>query len=373
MNNNIKKLQNFKCVPQNDSFVCKLFNKVMNLNVDKLLLLIVGSSEKTLNLVNEKEKENQLMVNRDQNMIYDENVEFKPFPFNNFYEIQHLNCKLCLSISSVKLFNNDIYKINNKQIYISYNLLTTLPEAHYMSLDDERPIFKEHYFFYVEFNNIILIDAVNICMASYFNKLPVYNYLGKLILPHMQNLNNKVNPFVLDIDPNFTHMLGLPIISNDRIRVADSEKIVNSINHNALIILRYHLYFNKDSSLYNISEQLANKLYSTVHTLFNPVDDNSKHNTKPKNSLLNVFYRNTNTLRLNNSGYATRPPRLYTQLLEICRPRSLIITDIYSLNKALLADDNHKKLQPYLRQYYKYKYKYIKYKKKYLHLKLIKF
>jgi hypothetical protein len=64
-------------------------------------------------------------------------------------------------------------------------------------------------FCFVEFNDKILIESEDVSLDYYINKLPVYNFLGQLLLPNMANLSNINNLFVLDINKHFIELIGL--------------------------------------------------------------------------------------------------------------------------------------------------------------------
>jgi hypothetical protein len=279
-----------------------------------------------------------------------------------------LNCDKCISNNAVKLFKIDDITINNKQIYISYNLLLKI--IHKDGLED--PIRR---FCYIEFNNIILIELDIVAYNYYLHKLPIYNYIGELILPNMYNNNyDIINQFTLNIHPIFIKMFGITEYLNPNKIIKSLLTIndaINQINDAAMIILIYHFATTK---IYNLPKEFIDLIKSKEQfdiKEINIIINKSTHNLDLKNNLYNVYFDIYNcSLKLNKDGYDGVIPRISYQNIYLN-----IDTEYYDIKLDYCEDDDFKRLSKIFTiqvstsgGFYK---KYIKYKQKYLALKSV--
>jgi hypothetical protein len=164
-------------------------------------------------------------------------------------------------------------KINNKIIYISYNIIK--PNKYD----------KYHELCFVEFDDKILIEKTHNAFQYYYDIFPVYDYAGKLINPKMFI---KADSYKLNIHPVFVEIMGLinyyarnNIITENQQK--NMESYINSITENAKILLLAHKFnfdkynFNKYKNYYtynNILNIILTKLcnYYITNRDFN--DDN---------------------------------------------------------------------------------------------------
>ena len=131
----------------------------------------------------------------------------------------------------IKLFKNNNIKINNKDIYISYNFTCSIK----CKPEKPIPILNEKSMLFIEFPNIILIEIDLIGLLYYQNKLPIYTFeKGEIINPILA-IDNK---FKLDIDQKFIKIFGLDINIIDNIDDNDIVNIVNDIDNLPLYLLR---------------------------------------------------------------------------------------------------------------------------------------
>jgi hypothetical protein len=404
INNNIKSLDNFETYFDTNPFTKEIYNKIICLPESKLIKLIVGSGneiqkqeEKDQEKKEEKEKEQEQEQVREQ-INYD-NLEhkLKNFKINTTYYIEHINCPYCDELNCIKLFKSLDIKINNKDIYISFNILSnffmTWPKiVNYEIISHLQPhIFFYNRFHYIEFNNKILIEIESAALDYYINKLPVYNHEGRLLVPNMYNSLNKIhNLQILDIDTRFIKMLGIKNYINPNPNYCepieiDIQSVVNDLNPFGLILLSFHLLFNTYKNRYNLSIELQNRI-NNFEILKQPSCDfkltlvDKVHNFIPKDNLTNVYFNiYVSNLRLDDTGYAIDPNRIYYKYvynhqkndiekrkteLDKFKEYTLKIPDFYispksgggSIAKGNVIDE----------LFYR---KYLKYKKKYLDLK----
>jgi hypothetical protein len=239
---------------------------------------------------------------------------------NVFNYIEHFNCKTCKTINCIKIFDKLEIKINNKDIYISYNILQLINYKDEQNKSYETlPFYGEYKFLdrlcYVEFNDMILIELEQFCVDYYINKLPVYSFDGKLLEPYMCNYNNK-NLYQLNIDYEFINLFGIKNYFNplSRNRQNDSkytnQKIVDDINSDALIIIGYYFYC-LVTDRYNILSELLNKLNKigiiTIIPFTKKLADRmkikDKHNTLELDNIKKINFKINNKLYLNDKGY----------------------------------------------------------------------
>ena len=179
-------------------------------------------------------------------------------------------------------------------------------------------------FCFIEFPNMILIESEEIGLWYYFNKLPVYDFNGNIINIHLNN-----NCDILDIDIEFTKMIGLPNYLNPnpdkQIKITNLEDVVKNINDLALIILYNHIVINHINKVnrYNLSTELIlliKKIDSIGISREKLIDIYKKmidipehtHNNDPTNDIYNVYITpySDYKLILTDKNYKNPPPRL---------------------------------------------------------------
>jgi len=227
-----------------------------------------------------------------------------------FTYITHLNCEYCDKYNCLKFFKNDRIKINNKPIYLSYNF----QKQDLMHDRKDSPVYERNAkydilypkttiglrilsdrFYYVEFNNKILIEVENVALDYYIYKLPVYNRFWDLIVPYLGNKNNINNKNKLDIDINFIKLLGIKDYSNP-IKINEViipiQEIIDNINNNILKLLHWFFYNNRLGNL-EIPEEL-------LLTIIQPLE----HNLKFEDNIENIYFNKyEQILKLNDDGY----------------------------------------------------------------------
>ena len=280
--------------------------------------------------------------------------------------INHLNCDFCTNLICIKLFNGTNIKINDKNIYISYNILDKniftaelfSGEMYEVSGGDNNRIC------FVEFNDKILIELEDVAFGYYFNKLPIYDYLGNIMEQSLCNLGNALEyRYKLNIDEIFVRMLGIRnyIIRTRKTNVehlitADVEHLitaaVNDITPIGLIILTYHILC-CNTNRYNLSKQLIDAISKINVSMEEIIPKMKSHDISNfKNDLKTVCYvlngeKQIAPLKLDTNGYAIDPPRLP-----------------YIMN-SLISQGGFSQLNTHT----KYLKKYLKYKKKYINQK----
>jgi hypothetical protein len=309
----------------------------------------------------EQRQHQEQQLEKEQEMIITEIIKEK-FKIKKFLIINHLNCNCCDIYNCVKFFNNNDILINNKQIYISFNLLN----IENSSINYNHEILNNYNdrFYFVEFNDKILIELERVCMDYYIYKLPVYSSNGKLIVPHMFNINNKINPIILDIDERFIKIIGIkkyinPIKKLINYSLEEIKCALDDINPIAFIILSFLLSFIQYKYRYNPLLELQEKINKTDFTkpVFYEINSQIIHNTNAKDNLLNVSYEYVFDipLKLNREGYEiSLEYQRFLNEYNINMPD--IVSSIKSFNNFVRINISDKN-------------KYLKYKKKYLKLK----
>ena len=371
-------INNLNGCMNNEKTICILdiFNQLKSLG-RKLIELVNGS----VNLI-ENDHEHQEDIEREeiqqrvqQIAIAEEIIESNPF-LKTFYSphkyiIKHLNCNSCIYRTCVKLFNTSDIRINNKEIYISYNFFNYKFEEFNPKLDSEiidYEFFKNDRFCFIELNNKILIELEDVALEYYLYKLPVYDYLGHLLLPYMGNLNVK-SPLkfgILDIDDQFIRLFGIKnyINPNPRINpIVPFESIISNVNQIGLILLAY-IYYNRITDRYTI-DPLLERYFMNIHTI--PISPtiiprrDLTHNIENTIDLI-YFDEYINILRLDESGYMNPLPIIkynkYYYFTNYDFDFTTFIGSIEGLNISVNESIDG--------GYYK---KYLKYKKKYIALK----
>jgi hypothetical protein len=158
----------------------------------------------------------------------------------------HNNCKKCYNLVSCQLFTDNQYQINNKPIYISYNLLYSRISPNNNSLNTSIIEYIYHKrLCFVELDNIILIELEYIGLTYYFNKCPVYNYEGVLMNPRYLLPDLTINPkdYNGSFNPIIIKMLGIGIklprnINKELINIA-----IKNISDTGIKILAFYPTF----------------------------------------------------------------------------------------------------------------------------------
>jgi hypothetical protein len=262
------------------------------------------NQEKNQEKSEEKSQEQMLNVNV---FINDTTIKFiMKFSVFSFYNIKHLNCERCIQSCCIRLFKSDNIQINNKTIYISYNILSLFSTSidtnkyetkykinEFKKVCDEYALdptkgeninknYKIHNdrICFVEFNNMILIENEDIGIDYYINKLPVYDFTGKLMEHNLSNvLNNRKDKNNLEINSIFVKMVGIKQLLTNKINISDKElySAVEDLIPLAKIILKYH-FLTCTVMRYNVSDPLVTALKNL------DIDLNIKYDIIPNNN-----------------------------------------------------------------------------------------
>jgi hypothetical protein len=363
MDNNIVDIQKYI---NEDDFIKKLYKEIIDLDETKLIKLIVGSGneiQKQHEEVKEEEHQHEEEEEEEEQLKikYDKINLLSKFKFQKTTFIEHLNCPFCDKHCCVRLFKSSEIQINNKDIYISFNILTeSIPNDEPELLLSDNPasqLYKDmSRFIFIEFNDKILIEDESAGLDYYINKLPIYNFEGKLLVSYMYNGLNKQNYLqILDIDYRFIRMLGIKNYTNPicdkQIKKMDNNLIVSAVNNltnYGFIILTYHLLVCPNKNRYNISEALKNRinnfeieqrLDSTDFKI--PLTYTTTHNFTSKDNLTNVYFNMYNSkLQLDANGYVNNPDRItyksifYRHKYDTHRNKDLLRMWKYKLKEA---------------------------------------
>ena len=297
--------------------VKNLYNELKESNELKKLILGTGN-ERTLSLTlsNEQEKEKEKEQEQEQEQEQEKILFFYNEIKNNSEKIskkinliKHLNCERCKKESCIKIFETQHLKINNKNLYISYNFLSNFSFSNFCScylkcLNNNSAVF-------IEFNDMILIELYTIGLLYYSNKLPVYLFeTGKIINPILANNYNN-NRFILDIDPIIIEIFGLKKYLNplNPLNKFNNNKnniyYINDINNYALYILKIML----ENKLKFIIESNNIKIFIKYYYL----SDYFKE--KIKNLKLSNIHKNINNINnIHNTEYDIYQLFFYTHL-----------------------------------------------------------
>jgi hypothetical protein len=374
---NIKNINDIIYIPEEDAtelcvFIKELYRYFKEMEFTKLKTLVIGinSIESNVNFSTQQEAEN---VSQAENVTKIDKITavrnlknvHDVYGIKKLQIIKHFNCNLCSYLNCTKLFSNNNFTINDKQIYISYNFLEiSLPE-HFHKNDNDVEVditFNNHVtklmkdrICFIEYNNMILIEREDISIAYYISKLPVYNFEGTLLVPYMCN-NSILNKYKLDIHPVIVKMLGIKNYINP-IR-NKYEKITNplitsaasNINYMSLVILAYHLYVCNDNR-YNISHELYNEIVKKIaNKPLKPIEliDSLEHTQSIDNNIEKIYFQIYEAnLKLNDTGYDITPPK----------------------NNFCYVYEYEKFTRETLQKITSLKEKYLKYKNKYINLK----
>ena len=337
MNNNLHKNQDtLKSFISGNQFIKQIYDDINKFPDSELIRLIVGSgneiqkhADMTHTIEVEQKSEEFSEVNK---IINYDNLYRKvnKFKINKICYIDHLNCSYCSVINCVKLFESSNIKINNKDIYISFNILNDVTsiyempeEINYEEIaykpDNHRYIYTR--FHYIEFNDKILIEGEKAALDYYIYKLPVYNHEGRLLVPNMYNKSYEGTKLkILDIDIRFIKMLGIKNYISPKYfepEEIDIQSAVDDLTLYGLIILSFHLVHNSYRNRYNLSTELQNRM-NEFQILEEPTSSDfsidfskAEHNVIPKNNLLNVYFNIYQIkLKLNEDGYEMEPEKI---------------------------------------------------------------
>ena len=343
-----------------NSFIKKIYDKMTMLNDDELIKLIIGigtqiqkqeeeEQEEEMDKEKEKEKEKDKIINYEKL-----NSKIEKFKITSINHIKSFNCEVCNICNFIKLFESSDIKINNKDIYISFNIFNDVDDypliiTNYeeLSIWNEENIFDR--FHYVEFNDKIVIETERVVLDYYINKLPVYNHEGKLLVPNMcNNSNDGMNLRILDIDIRFIKMMGIKnyINPNDiEYEEIDIQSVVDNLTPYGLVLLSFHLAHNKFRNRYNLSTELQNRInefkiteipdssdFKIDWTSISPQKTFFDHYHHPLYYLYDVYFDIYNyKLKLNADGYEGEPNRIYYNNIYNYRSKKQGITPNRSL------------------------------------------
>ena len=168
---------------------------------------------------------------------------------------EHNNCELCNKLNFIKIFKTKNIQINNKDIYISYNLQRT---TNYFGDNT----FSNGIHF-VEFNDKIILETKNNAIEYYYHILPIYNSKGILLNPKMKEKDKSI---LLDIHPIFVEILGLFLYYNiffEKYNYTytrdEIKECIDDISQQCLILLLLH---NAINSRYDV-------LYKDKYYIYN--------------------------------------------------------------------------------------------------------
>jgi hypothetical protein len=345
---NIKELYTNICT---DDFIKNIHSNILSLKDEKLKTLVLGSGNETqINVqqeeeVDEKEEEVDEQTQEEQKIreIIEPSIskEISKYLFKEHFVIRHLNCIQCINLNCVRMFDKDDedvkVKINNKDIYISYNFLNEnlVNATTKCRLDKENfnniPELNDRLCF-VELNDKILIELESVGFDYYIDKLPVYDYNGKIIDPNMANIFNKY-PYVLDIDDIFVKLIGMknyfnPNNDNPQLKLNKKDldvvmkKIVNNIFSVANLALSAYFLYCSYKSRHNISYELYMSIINIGANMSKYLDYREsiyfkEHNKNPIDNIQNVSFginlagqhskNSLNPLVLTITGYGCKP------------------------------------------------------------------
>jgi len=285
-----KLIKNMSEIPET-KLIKIIYDDLSKNNNKKMKKLILGKgNEKIITIEQNKEQEQEQEKNIRINNYIENIKNFEYSGNNNIYIINYIN-KNNNNISNccIKLFNTKIkinIKINDKEIYISYNFISNKISEFIFDNELSNIVF-------IEFENMILIEKKLIGMLYYLNKLPVYSFEnGKIINPILA-FNNK---FTLNINEYFKKLFGLdiPIIKN--IKDEEINNILKYIDNTQLYIIKImlKLYIEK---VYPLLPKIIEKIsYNLLEKLNNFTNEfNNEFNNKfNQNEILkqkkNYFY-----------------------------------------------------------------------------------
>ena len=199
----------------------------------KSIILNNNSIETSNEVQNQKQIENQR-----QNKIDISRIQLIDDIKLDFLFI-HYNCSICAHFIGKPLFNNEYFKIDKKNIYVSNNLIL---KNNYPYIDD---------LCFIVMNNLILIEKYSVCQFYYYNKFPCYEFKSCKLLNI--GITKKINlEFETDINSQiFINLFGLYVkkIYNTNIEIMHYKRFCNYFNLVAFnfLYIYYLIYFNKDN------------------------------------------------------------------------------------------------------------------------------
>ena len=212
-----------------------------NINEFKNIILNTNCIETLNEVQNQKQIENQRQKTIDISRIrFINNIKLD-------FLLLHNNCRLCTYFIGKPLFNNEYFKIDEKNIYISNNLIVTKKKISIVT--EKYPYINDLCF--IVMDNLILIEKYSVCRYYYYNKFPCYEFKTcKLLnigitqnnyLKFSKNMNNQI----------FINLFGINVINVfDKNIELSNYKIFcdnfNSVSINFLYIY-YLAYLNKNS------------------------------------------------------------------------------------------------------------------------------
>jgi hypothetical protein len=133
-----------------------------NINEFKNIILNTNSIETFVEISNEVQNQKQI-ENQRQNTIDISRIKLIEDIQLDFLLI-HNNCSICTYFIGKPLFNEGYFKIDDKNIYISNNLII------------ETRKYNNYDLCFVVMDNLILIEKYSVCQYYYYNKFPCYEF-----------------------------------------------------------------------------------------------------------------------------------------------------------------------------------------------------
>ena len=304
-------LINYKIIEDSNKYIKELYDSIINLDESTLYQLIFGNSNIELNseadatAESNSEQSSQAEAEAEATQFSKKDLtKIEKYHMKNKAIIRHLNCEKCIRFNCVKLFSDDIIKIEKKPIYISLNILNdTIKNITYLC--------------FVEFHNMILIENEKVAIDYYINKLPVYSFNGRLLLDHMSDRK------LIVIDKNFIKLFGIeyylnPELSDDHEDLIDNIDIIDKLTQESLTIIMYHIIllkvgveqpetddYNNIKLKYNICIELYTKIENLLTdnpSILTRYTISGEHNISQ--NIENVYFdMYKNILKLNEHGY----------------------------------------------------------------------
>ena len=305
--NRLKENVHFKDEYNTHTHIKSLYDFFNVANIDILKHLIMGHNieqveekEKEKEKEKEEEKEKEKEEEKEETNFGHNEVNFN-FTYDNYVMIEHLNCFECLTKKCILLFKDEKYKINEKNIYVSYNVLIYLDIK---KRNDNRVKLR---LCFVEFNNFIMIEELNLALLLYNNKLPLYFDDGTLIYKNIMSIYGDKLIFNDELLYLF-NFNNNQCIDNDKL-MYQNDSIYDSFSDLGLIA---YYYIIKDYNLYNLNVNiLHNKMRGIINKMrvvVNKIDNQQKktytHNSThfiEKNGL--KIYNKYDKLRIHDNDY----------------------------------------------------------------------
>ena len=276
MHNLIKGLREMK----SDKNISKIYNDLVE-NKNKLRSLVVGSGhEIQTNFEMEKNiesgKSSELGKNNNDSIFNNnECYDFIKKLCIDYYSCIniHKNCDGCKINNGTRFFNtmNNEYKINRKDVYISYNLLCYKPQyivkekytSELIKHDDKYYVCDRISF--VEFENYVLIENEYVAVHIYAGLFPVYDYNGSLINPTLPYIHLDENKLI--IHQVFASLLGLKGSGKYPISTELLKNAADDVTLRAKILLKFNIIVSSVSR-FNLSDQLVRVLLDLDEKIF---------------------------------------------------------------------------------------------------------